>query len=117
MKNNCTHISTEQIDVLAENDNEFKKELIEIFINQTTEFSGNMQKFLEQENWEMLAKEAHTAKSSVLLFGMNETGKLLKDIQLNCQNNEHSEVPQMTKDATDQIKSVIPELKQLLESL
>ncbi len=63
-------------------ESEIVKEMIEMFLAQVDEFKENMNKFLEDKNWTDLGKEAHKAKSSVLIVGMEELGKNLKKLQL-----------------------------------
>jgi HPt (histidine-containing phosphotransfer) domain-containing protein len=73
-------------------DDSFKKELIGIFLEQIPVFINNMRKYLDNNKMEKLAREAHTAKSSVLIFGMVNSGRLLKDIQLFAENNKPDEI-------------------------
>lgn len=57
-------------------------EMVEMFLDQIEEFKGNFNKFYNDKNWVDLGKEAHKAKSSVLIVGMEELGKNLKKLQL-----------------------------------
>jgi hypothetical protein len=70
-------------------------------LKQIPEFINNMKKYLDDNNMEYLAREAHTAKSSVLIFGMENTGLLLKDIQfLETERQQYStEIPSLKKKA------------------
>ncbi len=114
MGNTFQHIDTSQIETLAGGDQEFIKEMAEIFLEQINEFVTNMSSFLQEKNWEKLAREAHTAKSSAMTFGMEDTGTLLKKIQLECQDGNLKDVPKMVEDAIAQLKAAIPELNQTL---
>lgn len=58
------------------------KEMVEMFLEQIEEFKTNMTKFLDEKKYSELGKEAHKAKSSVLIVGMEELGKNLKKLQL-----------------------------------
>ena len=49
-----------------------------------------------------------------MTFGMEDTGTLLKNIQLECEAGNLDDVPKMVEDATSQLEAAIPELKQLL---
>ena len=71
-----THLNT-----LVGGDINFRNELIGIFLEQIPDFIMNMKQFLAGNKLNNLAREAHTAKSSVLIFGMTNTGYLLKEIQ------------------------------------
>lgn len=81
-------IDFSNVDSIADGDENFKKELIGIFLEQIPEFVGNLNLFFSGKDYERLAREAHTAKSSVLVFEMLNTGMLLKDIQLWAENKE-----------------------------
>ena len=71
---------------VAAGDREFLFELAETFIRQVNEFSENMKLYLREGQYELLAKEAHTAKSSVILFGLHRLGTRLKEFQLLAQD-------------------------------
>ena len=111
------YIQTHQIETLSGGDSDFQKELVDIFREQIDEFVGNMKKYLESEEWTKLAKEAHTAKSSALTFGMNDTGKLLKEIQLEAEALSLEHVPYKVKTAIEHLESAIPELNEYKASL
>ena len=116
MENKFKYISTTQIDALAGGDTDFKKDLSTIFLEQIEEFVAKMSQFLKDQEWKKLAREAHTAKSSAMTFGMEDTGNLLKNIQLDCESGEREKVPQMVEDAISQLQGAVPELKQILDS-
>lgn len=105
------------VEEISGGDNDFKKELIEIFINQIPEFISNMKKYLAENNLPDLAKEAHTAKSSVLIFKMEETGKTLKNIQLKVESNELDSVPDMIEIVIEDMESASSELSSILKDL
>ncbi len=114
MGNTFQHIDTSQLETLAGGDQEFMKEMAEIFLEQISEFVMNMSSFLQEKNWEKLAREAHTAKSSAMTFGMEGTGTLLKKIQLECQANNLNDVPKMVEDAITQLEAAVPEVENLM---
>mgnify|MGYP006303309953 CR=1 FL=1 len=105
------------VEEISGGDNDFKKELIEIFINQVPDFIANMNKYLAENNLPDLAKEAHTAKSSVLIFKMEETGKTLKKIQLNAESNNLDSVPDMIELVKDEMENASADLSSLLKNL
>jgi len=109
-------IDTKQIDAISGNDNDFKMELVDIFLGQIPEFTSKMSTYLAEKKWELLAREAHTAKSSVLTFGMETTGKLLKSIQLDIQNNQLDSVEEMVGSAIKDLNEAVLELEELKKS-
>jgi HPt (histidine-containing phosphotransfer) domain-containing protein len=111
------YIETKRLEEIAGGDNDFMKEVIGIFLNQIPEFTGNMRSLLKDQNWNVLAREAHTAKSSALTFGMEETGVLLKKIQLQAEAGDYNSLPSLVDEAIGQLEAAIPELHELKNSL
>jgi HPt (histidine-containing phosphotransfer) domain-containing protein len=75
---------------ISGDDIDFLKELFETFKQQIPEFSGNMHLFLQNKEYKLLAKEAHTAKSSVILFGLDDLAGKLKELQLMAEKEENT---------------------------
>ncbi len=92
MNSNLRPIDFNHLDGIVNGDESFKKELIKIFLEQIPEFMENMKKFLKNDKHENLAREAHTAKSSAMIFGMTNAGQLLKEIQLLAENKNTKEI-------------------------
>jgi len=67
------------------------KEMVEMFLEQVEEFKMNMTNFLSSKKYIELGKEAHKAKSSVLIVGMEELGKSLKKLQLLTEEGKEEE--------------------------
>jgi len=114
------NLQTTNLDYLEEisgGDNSFKKELIQIFLSQIPEFVQNMNKFLAEKNLPDLAKEAHTAKSSVLIFRMEETGKLLKNIQLTAENNQTGPIAEMIRAVETDMQNAAKELTEIINGM
>lgn len=107
----------EYLDEITFGDNNFKKELISIFTNQMPLFLSNMKKFLSEKDLKNLAKEAHTAKSSVLIFGREDSGQILKEIQSLAEQNNLEPIPdQILKVETD-MDNVLKELTEMAKIL
>lgn len=117
MELNLRTTNLDYVEEISGGDKDFKKELIEIFIKQIPEFLENMNKFLADNNFSELAKEAHTAKSSALIFRMEETGKLLKQIQLDAETNKTESIPEMIKTVQADLENASKELKSILKTL
>ena len=67
---------------ITEGDNNSIRELLLLFIEQVPEFIGNLKKYLAEERFIELGKEAHKAKSSVMIMGMDNLSHDLKTLQL-----------------------------------
>lgn len=99
-------------------ENSIVVEMIEMFIGQVDEFKTNLNQFLSDENWVELGKEAHKAKSSVLIVGMEELGKSLKQLQLLTEEEKEVETyPDFVKMFVEQCDAATIELKEELENL
>lgn len=105
------------LEEVSAGDPNFKKELIEIFLRQVPEFVSNMKKFYAEKDWPNLAKEAHTAKSSALIFGMEETGRALKDIQLLAEDNKTEELPVLIDKSIVDLEEACVSLVELAQDL
>jgi HPt (histidine-containing phosphotransfer) domain-containing protein len=117
MINNTQQTNIKQLNTISSEDNEFKKELIGIFQEQIPEFISNMNRFLAEGDLNNLAKVAHTAKSSVLVFGMTHTGKSLKKIQLQSENKEPKQLKNLIKSVTVDLKEANKELHVILDQI
>lgn len=106
-----------QIDEITAGDIDFKKELIGIFISQIPEFIKNMNEAWADNNLDFLARESHSAKSSVLIFGMDHTGDLLKQIELQAKDKEIDGISLMLKEAENNLSAVHSQLCSILETL
>ena len=94
------------------------KEMIEMFIAQVDEFNENLNSFLNDKEWIKLGKEAHKAKSSVLIVGMEDMGKLLKKLQLLTEEGKEIETyPEFVKKFEHDCGEAIKELQEELNNL
>ena len=74
------------LETMTEGDKGLIMELIGIFSTQVEEYSEQMQKYLEDQNWNELSKLAHKAKSTVAI--MEKLSKELKQLELLAKNGE-----------------------------
>ncbi len=85
-------IDFSSLNTIANNDKDFVKELIGIFLDQIPDFIKNLNQLFTENNLEKLGREAHTAKSSVMIFGMTNTGMLLNKIEIWAENKNIDEI-------------------------
>lgn len=71
--------------------NEIIKEMIVIFNEQSKEYIHDMQKYLDEKNYNLLGKLAHKAKSSVAIMGMNDLAADLKTLEINTKEEKEVE--------------------------
>jgi len=60
-------------------------ETVEIFKQQVPEFTENFEKHYADQNWTALGLEAHKAKSSAKILGMNELADNLQWLETNAK--------------------------------
>jgi HPt (histidine-containing phosphotransfer) domain-containing protein len=116
MSSNLKTIDINHLNSIVNGDENFKKELIGIFLNQIPVFIQNMKDYLDNNKMEKLAREAHTAKSSALIFGMENTGRLLKEIQHWAENNMALEIAPALKQVETELSKAETELLDLLKN-
>ncbi|MGC9355915.1 MAG: Hpt domain-containing protein [Mariniphaga sp.] len=117
MDQNFDYVNLDYLEELSGGDDGFKKELIQIFLKQIPEFVSNMHRFLSEKKNDLLAKEAHTAKSSVLIFMMEDTGSKLKKIQLLAEDEETETIPSLLGEVESALGGAKNELTNYLEKL
>ena len=105
-----------QIEEISSGDPSFKNEMIGIFTNQIPVFLENIKNFWANKDLENLGREVHTAKSSVLIFGMESTGKNLKEIQLLSENQEVEKLPVLVESVINDLNEALTYLTGLQES-
>jgi len=99
-------------------ENSIVVEMVEMFLAQIDEFKENMTKHLNDKNWVDLGKEAHKAKSSVLIVGMEELGQKLKKLQLLTEANaEIDTYPEYVKMFIEQCDAAVGELQDEISKL
>jgi HPt (histidine-containing phosphotransfer) domain-containing protein len=67
---------------ITEGDVSTIREIIILFFEQVPEFIANLKKYLEEKRYAELGSEAHKAKSSVMIMGMESLAHDLKQLQL-----------------------------------
>jgi HPt (histidine-containing phosphotransfer) domain-containing protein len=117
MSEKFKYINLGYIEEISGGDKDFKKELIQIFLKQVPEFISNMHQFLTNNEKSNLAKEAHTAKSSALIFSMEDTGKTLKRIQLLAEDNQIEPIPGLLTQVEKELNGATKELTSYLNEL
>ena len=103
---------------ITEGDTESMREIILLFLEQVPEFIGNLKKYLAEGKYDELGNEAHKAKSSVMILGMEKLGHDLKALQIATINKTGQETyPQHVQRFEVECLAAVEELKQELEKL
>ena len=73
-------------------------EMISIFSTQVKEFSSEMDQLLVNQQYELLGKLAHKAKSSVSIMGLNDLALRLKELELSANQGKNKATYAVTID-------------------
>ncbi len=111
------YVNLSYMEEISGGDDSFKKDLIQIFLKQIPEFVSNMHRFLSEKKNDLLAKEAHTAKSSVLIFMMEESGSKLKEIQLLAEEDNTEPIPVLLSQVETLLSGAQEELSEYVKML
>jgi len=106
------------LQTITEGDNIAMSEIITLFIEQVPEFIGNLKKLLAEERYAELGNEAHKAKSSVMIMGMEDLGHDLKTLQLATISGTKKEFyAQHVRRFETECHAAVEELKQVLSTM
>lgn len=89
MKTDLNYLKT-----MSGNSSELISEMIDIFRNQVDEFSLELQKLYDSQNYEGLGKLAHKAKTSVAIMGMDSLSNQLKILEKSALSGKNPETYQ-----------------------
>lgn len=107
-----TYIDLNYLESISGGDPEIIQEMKDIFIAQVPEFIENLKKFLKEGQYIELGKEAHKAKSSVMIMGMEELARDLKTLQLATIAGTNVEsYPDFVRKFEEQCLGAVKELK------
>ena len=109
-------VNLSQIEQISSGDPSFRNEMIGIFTGQIPVFLENIKIFWENKDLENLGREVHTAKSSVLIFGMEETGHKLKEIQLLAENGEVDKIQELVEKVIQDLNEALIYLTDMLKT-
>lgn len=112
---NFKHINLNYVQNIGSNDSKFKNELLDIFREQLPILALDLQKHLNDKNYQELGATAHKAKSSVAMFGVEtlrkDMEKLENDAKQNANVNSYSKLVERFAETTKEILIEIKDLK------
>ncbi|HSY75261.1 MAG TPA: response regulator, partial [Bacteroidia bacterium] len=115
MNNNNSHKHTDltYLKKLANGSDEFITQMLTLFIEQTPDAVGRMEKHLQDHNWELLGKVAHKMKPSIMFVGLKELEKDVKAVEEYASGETHTEeLPGMILHIKAVCNEAITELKE-----
>lgn len=108
-------VNLDYIEEIAAGDRDFIREIIDTFILQIPMFTENMKNYLHNGQFDLLAREAHTAKSSVIVFGLDHLAGRLKEFQLLVLNQDEIErYPDFIREFEETCLQAVKEMDALL---
>lgn len=97
---------------LAQNNADFVKSLVQIFINTIPTTSKEMVDNCTQKNWEQTGKLAHKLKSTIDTMQILSIKEDVRTIEMNCKNNQQLEhIPYLVKRVDAVIERATEQLK------
>jgi len=106
------YIDLNYLETITDGDPEMIQEMKDLFIAQVPEFIENLNRYLKEGKYIELGKEAHKAKSSIMIMGMEELSKDLKSLQqATIAGIDEETYPQYVKKFESQCLGAIEELK------
>ncbi len=103
--------------VLAEDNESFFNDFIQLFLTNTPEILDDLQQQLAVENYEGIRQAAHKIKPSLNYIGMKTANTLAMEIEENAkQMTNLNELPSMVKDLVNQCTAAFAELQLELSS-
>jgi HPt (histidine-containing phosphotransfer) domain-containing protein len=112
-----TFIDLNYLESISDGDPEIMQEMKDLFIAQVPEFIENLNKYLKEGHYIELGKEAHKAKSSVMIMGMEELVRDLKTLQLATVAGTNVEsYPDFVRKFEEQCLGAVEELKKASSS-
>ncbi|MHB1178889.1 MAG: Hpt domain-containing protein [Daejeonella sp.] len=71
--------------------NEFMIEMIDLFLDQTSGYFENLEKFIKEENWAKVADVSHKIKPTLAFMGANAAKESMGEIENNARNLTNTE--------------------------
>ncbi len=112
------HTDLAYLNKLANGSNEFITQMLTLFIEQTPDAIGRMEKYAQENNWELLSKIAHKMKPSIMFVGLKEIEKEVKTLEDYSAEGSHTEeIPGMISHIKSVCNEAIVELKEEMAHL
>lgn len=103
---------------LMDNNTEIVLEVLAIFKSEVPKDMLNLEKYLEQNEWEMLGKTAHKLKSSVGNLGLNQLRDLFLFIEQNGKEATNlDKMPEYVKLTVDGVEQLFLDIEEEIKKL
>ncbi|MCG8385053.1 MAG: ATP-binding protein [Cytophagales bacterium] len=101
---------------VSNGDKVFMKEMVETFIKNTPIAINEMQKWMNEAEWEQIGKVAHKIKPSITFMGIDRLKPLIKNIEDYGKENYNTDhIPNLIETFSTECQKAIDELKIMIE--
>jgi HPt (histidine-containing phosphotransfer) domain-containing protein len=98
---------------VAKGNIDFINEMVDIFLSKTPETLQEIERFLEEKNWEMVGFLSHKLKATYAYMGINSLKEILLFIEKSAKAGENlSDIPEKFNFLTRKTEIAILELQQ-----
>ncbi|MBN1250892.1 MAG: Hpt domain-containing protein [Bacteroidales bacterium] len=97
------------------NDKEVIMQLIDIFKSQLPELKENIIDAYKNKNWTALKEASHKAKNSFQMMGLEKTASKLKQIEIECTDNNNPNIDSHIKSFLADFELITLEVKNGIE--
>ncbi|MBS0001110.1 MAG: Hpt domain-containing protein [Cyclobacteriaceae bacterium] len=116
MKHRLTDLT--YLNSISEDDQEFKKDIINTFLQNTPLYLADMKSGLDTLDWKKIGDIAHSLKPSFTLMGMTEKKDILLKIEAYGRNRSHTgKLSGLIRELETVIQQAISELREDLDGI
>lgn len=115
MQENKTVFDKDEVLKIIDNDEEFLKELVEIFINDASEHMSEIEEAVNCRNSEALVESSHKLKGAVANFGKNATTDTAFKLETMGRENNLDGVEEVYDTLVKDVENLMNALKEFVE--
>ncbi|MGS2740147.1 Hpt domain-containing protein [Sinomicrobium sp. M5D2P17] len=104
--------SLKKLEELSDGDRDFIASVVSVFIEETPSDMEELERAVQEEDFDAIYRHAHKIKPNADLLGMEETTSLIRTLET--QAKEHADISgikEMYTEVKEQVEEVIRELK------
>lgn len=111
------HIDKEKLNEISAGNKSLISDLLLMFTNKANEYATNLDKLVNEEDFEQLAKLAHKIKGSVATLGMIDLSDRMKDLEAYAKaNRADKKIQEIVDQFKTHSKEAIEELNMILQN-
>ncbi len=111
-------VNLESLEELAGDDKSFLQDIVQTFFREIPLFCERVREFMLNGEYDLMAREVHKARSTVLPFGLTELSEKLREFEkLIASGEQKASYPAMLAEIKGECFRALGELEQLLPKL